>query len=153
MFVEEGFRLRFANGEVIDFYADNTQQKENWMKVLSETVGKDSASGKGWTDMVLEKERKEKMRAQLAPQLGQAKALRENANANSSQSQQPQRPRSQPENNRPGSGSKSAGSSPVKQQRPPPPVEKDAKHANAPQPRERGGHGSGRRDQVRSMIF
>ncbi|KAF2751440.1 DUF1709-domain-containing protein [Sporormia fimetaria CBS 119925] len=64
MFVEEGFRIRFANGEVIDFYADTTAQKEEWMSVLSEIVGKDVASGKAWTEMVLQKERREKMRAQ-----------------------------------------------------------------------------------------
>ena len=60
MFVEEGFRIRFANGEVIDFYADSREQKEAWMKVLYETVGKDIAQNKGWAAMVLEKERKEK---------------------------------------------------------------------------------------------
>jgi hypothetical protein len=59
MFVEEGFRIRFANGEVIDFYADSAAEKDGWMKVLSDVVGKDSkaASGKGWTEMVLKRER------------------------------------------------------------------------------------------------
>ena len=42
MFVEEGFRVRFNNGEVIDFYADTAEDKDGWMKVLSEVVGKDS---------------------------------------------------------------------------------------------------------------
>ena len=65
MFVEEGFRMRFANGEVIDFYADTTAEKDAWMNVLSECVGKDVTGSKGWTTMVLEKERKEKT-AQLA---------------------------------------------------------------------------------------
>lgn len=40
MFVEEGFRMRFNNGEVIDFYADTPEDKEGWMKVLSEIVGR-----------------------------------------------------------------------------------------------------------------
>jgi hypothetical protein len=31
MFVEEGFRIRFANGEVIDFYADSAAEKDGWM--------------------------------------------------------------------------------------------------------------------------
>ncbi|KAK1827104.1 hypothetical protein QBC39DRAFT_267712 [Podospora conica] len=42
MFVEEGFRIRFNNGELIDFYADSTQDKEGWMKVLSEVINRDS---------------------------------------------------------------------------------------------------------------
>ncbi|RMD39542.1 hypothetical protein DV735_g5579, partial [Chaetothyriales sp. CBS 134920] len=59
MFVEEGFRIRFANGEVIDFYADSTLQKDEWMKALSQVVGKGIASSsssnqvKPWVDMVL----------------------------------------------------------------------------------------------------
>ena len=57
MFVEEGFRIRFANGETIDFYADSAAEKDGWMKVLSEVVGKDSAKPKGWTDLVLARHR------------------------------------------------------------------------------------------------
>ena len=55
MFVEEGFRIRFANGEVIDFYADSSKDKEGWMKVLDLCIGKDTI-GKGWCDVVLRKE-------------------------------------------------------------------------------------------------
>lgn len=40
MFVEEGFRIRFNNGEVIDFYADTPEDKEGWMTVLSEIIGR-----------------------------------------------------------------------------------------------------------------
>ncbi|KAK3375128.1 cell division protein anillin-domain-containing protein [Podospora didyma] len=48
MFVEEGFRIRFNNGELIDFYADTTQDKEGWLRVLSEVIGRDSiGSGNG----------------------------------------------------------------------------------------------------------
>lgn len=61
MFVEEGFRIRFANGEVIDFYADSRSEKEGWMKVLSETVGKGYAAGTGqvkaWTELVFKYEK------------------------------------------------------------------------------------------------
>ncbi|EGE02904.1 GTP binding protein [Trichophyton equinum CBS 127.97] len=61
MFVEEGFRIRFGNGEVIDFYADSRAEKDGWMKVLSETVGKCHSSGSGqakpWTDLVLRREK------------------------------------------------------------------------------------------------
>ncbi|KAI9830073.1 MAG: Bud site selection protein bud4 [Phylliscum demangeonii] len=70
MFVEEGFRIRFGNGEIIDFYADNAADKDRWMKVLADTVGRASASaaaaaaGAGllprpsWTDLVLARERR-----------------------------------------------------------------------------------------------
>ncbi len=59
MFVEEGFRIRFANGEVIDFYADSAAEKGEWMKVLSEVVGKpgSASQSKPWVDMILKRER------------------------------------------------------------------------------------------------
>lgn len=59
MFVEEGFRIRFANGEVIDFYADSAAEKGEWMKVLSEVVGKlgSSSQTKPWVEMILKRER------------------------------------------------------------------------------------------------
>lgn len=55
MFVEEGFRIRFANGETIDFYADSAAEKDGWMKVLSEVVGKDLSKPRSWTDIVIAK--------------------------------------------------------------------------------------------------
>ena len=57
MFVEEGFRIRFANGETIDFYADSAAEKEGWMKALAEVVGKDPSKPKAWTDLVLARQR------------------------------------------------------------------------------------------------
>ena len=67
MFVEEGFRIRFANGEVIDFYADKTADKDEWMKALSQVVGTNvstsSAPVKGWADMILKREKKLKAEA------------------------------------------------------------------------------------------
>ena len=61
MFVEEGFRMRFANGEVIDFYADSANDKDEWMKVLTQIVGKgissSSTPGKRWTEAVLKREK------------------------------------------------------------------------------------------------
>lgn len=68
MFVEEGFRVRFANGETIDFYADSAAEKDGWMKVLSEVVGKDTAKPKSWTDLVLAKQRAAALRADKAKQ-------------------------------------------------------------------------------------
>jgi len=57
MFVEEGFRVRFANGEVIDFYADSPQEKRDWLKILGETIGHVPDS-RGWCQVVLVKEAK-----------------------------------------------------------------------------------------------
>jgi hypothetical protein len=60
MFVEEGFRIRFANGEAIDFYADKAADKEAWMRVLSNVVGSGAKDDKGgsttWCDVVLRRE-------------------------------------------------------------------------------------------------
>jgi hypothetical protein len=73
MFVEEGFRIRFANGEVIDFYADSRLEKEGWMKVLSETVGKGYAASSGhvkpWTELVLRHERSLQSKREAADRL------------------------------------------------------------------------------------
>lgn len=66
MFVEEGFRIRFGNGEVIDFYADSAADKDGWLRVMSEAVGKGATSGNGaikpWADLVLRHERSMKSR-------------------------------------------------------------------------------------------
>ena len=61
MFVEEGFRIRFGNGETIDFYAENAADKDGWMKVLADAIGKDSNSQtqKAWTTLVLARERQQ----------------------------------------------------------------------------------------------
>ncbi|KAJ5087976.1 hypothetical protein N7456_011592 [Penicillium angulare] len=68
MFVEEGFRIRFGNGEVIDFYADSAADKEGWLRVMSEAVGKGSTSGNGaikpWANLVLKREQSVKSRRQ-----------------------------------------------------------------------------------------
>ncbi|KAM0334319.1 hypothetical protein ACHAQA_001343 [Verticillium albo-atrum] len=74
MFVEEGFRIRFNNGEVIDFYADTAADKEGWMKALNDVVGRgDSGSDddvvrskmKGkWCDLILKREEALKKRAE-----------------------------------------------------------------------------------------
>lgn len=66
MFVEEGFRVRFANGEVIDFYAENAASKDEWMAALSQVVGKNVAqptgdSAKSWTESVLKKEKSSRL--------------------------------------------------------------------------------------------
>ncbi|KAH8176155.1 cell division protein anillin domain-containing protein [Sarocladium implicatum] len=72
MFVEEGFRIRFNNGEVIDFYADTAEDKESWMKVLSEVIGRgdnaeDEVNGvrsrAKWCELVLKREEQLRRRA------------------------------------------------------------------------------------------
>ncbi|CAK7235633.1 Bud site selection protein bud4 [Sporothrix curviconia] len=74
MFVEEGFRIRFNNGEVIDFYADTAEDKEGWMKVLSEVTARDSFGGDDdaaasraktkWCELVLKREEALRRRAE-----------------------------------------------------------------------------------------
>ena len=73
MFVEEGFRIRFANGEVIDFYADSTAEKDGWMVALAEVVGKDPNKAKSWTDLVMARRRAASNRAKQAEQAKPAK--------------------------------------------------------------------------------
>lgn len=73
MFVEEGFRIRFINGETIDFYADSAAAKDDWMKVLADVVGIDTNKPKTWTDLVLAKRRLAASRATQGQQ-GQIKA-------------------------------------------------------------------------------
>jgi hypothetical protein len=153
MFVEEGFRIRFANGEVIDFYADTREQKEGWMKVLAETVGRDIAAKKGWIAMILEKERKEKAtRSQAGVPTQSSRPLKENANVG-----RPAHLRTQSHDVQ--TQSKSVPSSPVKghartQSHAPTPPAKDHRMSQAPPARPRGNTDSAaRRDQVRSMIY
>ncbi|KAJ2899587.1 putative gtp binding protein [Zalerion maritima] len=71
MFVEEGFRIRFNNGEMIDFYADTAQDKEGWMKVLSEVFGRDAnddddgiTSRRKWCELVIKREEALRKRAE-----------------------------------------------------------------------------------------
>ncbi|KNG45385.1 gtp binding protein [Stemphylium lycopersici] len=156
MFVEEGFRIRFANGEVIDFYADSRAQKEAWMKVLSETVGKDIAQNKGWAAMVLEKERKErKERSQMGAPMVPAKSHPLTA---SSSVHRPNHVRTQSQDVQPAarpSPSPVKGHARTQSHAPPPPL-KDVRMSHAPPPRPRTQEGAvkpNRRDQVRSMIF
>ncbi|KND94680.1 Bud site selection protein BUD4 [Tolypocladium ophioglossoides CBS 100239] len=74
MFVEEGFRIRFNNGEVIDFYADTAEDKESWMKVLSDVIGRGEGvadednngirSRARWCEIVLKREEQLRRRAE-----------------------------------------------------------------------------------------
>ncbi|KAI0969339.1 cell division protein anillin-domain-containing protein [Xylaria arbuscula] len=72
MFVEEGFRIRFNNGEVIDFYADTPEDKDGWMKVLGDVIGRGSDDDEGtgvnsrrkWCELVLKREGSLRKRAE-----------------------------------------------------------------------------------------
>ena len=160
MFVEEGFRICFANGDTIDFYADTRQQKEEWMDNLSHVIGKDfSADKPTWTAAVLACERpKETKGPAPKPASGTARSP----------------PKSQPKPQKQ-SPLKSNPPSPTKQSRPlsnygmpPPPVDKSPRHSlqasphkakasgrPAPESTSRTGASTGgvKRKAVRSMIF
>ncbi|KAL9603917.1 MAG: hypothetical protein Q9219_000855 [cf. Caloplaca sp. 3 TL-2023] len=79
MFVEEGFRIRFANGETIDFYADSAAEKDGWMKALSEVVGKDLSKPKSWTDIVIAKQKAVAAKAAKAGQHSSNKISQQNS--------------------------------------------------------------------------
>lgn len=60
MFLEEGFRIKFADGEAIDFYATNRSEKQKWIKVLGDTIGK-VPKIHPWTQIVLSAEKDEQV--------------------------------------------------------------------------------------------
>ncbi len=95
MFVEEGFRIRFANGEVIDFYADSTAEKDEWMKALSQVVGKNV---QGSTEMILRRERKLKAETSTGFRPGHART--ETYGGGMSQANSPVKSRSGPHEHR-----------------------------------------------------
>ncbi|KAF2434551.1 DUF1709-domain-containing protein [Tothia fuscella] len=155
-FVEEGFRIRFANGETIDFYADNAKDKEGWMAVLSRTVGKSAAVGNAWCQAVLAQEKK------VAKDL-KTKSRDATANGNT----RPHSADGPPPQHNPAKSSRSVPSSPVKQMRhsqvgsanrqQQQQQQQQQQVQNPPQPRQRGsasGRASpSRRKQIQSMIF
>lgn len=129
-FVEDGFRIRFANGETIDFYADNVAQKDDWMKALGLSVGKPTSSNKAkWTDVVLRKERAD---AKLAGTSEKDPASVASADANTT-------------------SSRSVPNSPLKRASSTRPTVPPKGSASTPPMSPRTGHRQ--RDQVKSMIF
>ncbi|KAL2357963.1 GTP binding protein-like protein Bud4 [Cryomyces antarcticus] len=148
MFVEEGFRIRFANGETIDFYADNAADKEGWMRALSEVVGKEApGKGKGWTALIIAKERAEASKAERMV------SAQSNAPSQHSIPRKPSATSSQQV--RPASsgrvGSQSAPNSPMKPTSGNAMKELPSKLEGTPPMAARKSHRE--RDQVRSMIF
>ncbi|KAK5174765.1 Bud site selection protein bud4 [Saxophila tyrrhenica] len=170
-YVEEGFRVRFANGETIDFYADNKGLKEQWMDVLGQVVGKAEVAGKkmGWTDLVLAKERAGVVGGEASQMKGAGVGGTDVKDfspptSTSTTSAIPPQWRAGPERmnsyaRKPvpgGSGAKSAPTSPMKGQNQRPTTADGVLDVPAARPRTppmkaRSGHRS--RDAVRSMIF
>ncbi|KAI1195942.1 DUF1709-domain-containing protein [Nemania serpens] len=83
MFVEEGFRIRFNNGEVIDFYADTPEDKDGWMKALGDVIGRggDDDDGTGvnsrrkWCELILKREGSVRKRAESRPVHSRTKSM------------------------------------------------------------------------------
>lgn len=148
--MEEGFRIRFANGETIDFYADSREQKEGWMAALSQVVGKpavEKAQATRWTDLVLARERAADTAQAPAAAAAGAAAERsaepkrsDSGNSTSSTARKPL--------------PKSAPVSPLKgppTSRPPPLPAVEGQRSRTPPMEKRTGHRS--REAVKSMIF
>ncbi|EME84728.1 uncharacterized protein MYCFIDRAFT_152941 [Pseudocercospora fijiensis CIRAD86] len=151
-YVEEGFRIRFANGETIDFYADSRAEKDEWMSVLSQVIGKPDPGKKAasWTDLVLARERVEG----VPPQVQAASSAA--AGVEVRDFTKPPRPERKLSDRKPVTGSRSVPTSPVKQGAgfPPMPPLAEAEPGSRPKTppmNPRRGHRS--RDAVKSMIF
>lgn len=147
MFVEEGFRIRFANGEVIDFYADNRKDKEEWMAVLSEVLGRETNTKKPtWTNAVLAREKTEgakspaKTPGRPAVPAKDASPTRPGSKSATTSPSKASRPKSALFEKRP--------ASPIKEQ----PSAKRTSGSGIPAARSSAAN-AGRRQAVKSMIF
>jgi hypothetical protein len=104
-YVETGFRIRFANGETIDFYADNVENKNGWMHKLAKIIGNPGAAAAAaaassaaekkalrWVDLVHAREKSEleqhqKLLKQQAEEDQRLQQQEEESSASSSQLQ------------------------------------------------------------------
>ena len=152
-YVEEGFRVRFANGETIDFYADSKAAKDEWMGVLSQVIGKPDAGQKEarWTDLVLTRERAERQPAPSSDGTGSSSPMKQGMDVHDFT--KPSRPQPARQLSDRKAVAKSAPTSPVKgppeRRAPGPPPA--AVRPTTPPMKARSGHRS--RDAVKSMIF
>ncbi|KAI9837701.1 MAG: hypothetical protein M1819_006634 [Sarea resinae] len=142
MFVEEGFRVRFGNGETIDFYADSREEKDGWMKVLADTVGKDTGGAGKWTDVVLAREKAERAKAAAAATAAHAVNAHGHARMTHSRTPSGTNSSSKPVPNTPNRHSQMLPPSSMGRHAPP--------HGQTPVP---PPNASARRANVRSMIF
>jgi len=161
MFVEEGFRLRFSNGETIDFYADSREQKDGWMKVLSEVVGKQEVEGKksAWSAAVLAHEAKYGKPEQAREVESLAAVTTSATTGQQQQQQQQQRPaghartKSVPDPSSWVAGKHSKATEGDHDRLAPQPPSKETPSRYGPQPRQSASGQRERRDNVRSMIY
>lgn len=79
MFVDEGFRVRFGNGEIIDFYADDQYEKVKWVEALRKVVTSakiaDAEEKEKATDEEIKQKKKKKI--ELKPWVEQVLAYEE----------------------------------------------------------------------------
>ena len=159
-YVEEGFRMRFANGETIDFYAESRERKEEWMVVLSQVIGKaDPGADKKnmWTDLVLARERAQGSSLKTASAEGISSPVKADGVDVRDFTKPPAAPPRQNSSRKPVGtfASKSAPNSPMKSQphraAPMLPTATTAARPKTPPMKQRAGHRS--RDAVKSMIF
>jgi hypothetical protein len=128
MFVEEGFRIRFANGETIDFYADSTAEKEGWMHALVEVVGKESRSSQHQKSIGLRSAPPTPNPRQSSQQATSKTSPSKRPNSSQAQYSSPRKPQHRPSQS---------------DVNPPPPLQKDPRHMTATE----------RRAKTRSMVF
>ena len=151
-YVEEGFRIRFANGETIDFYADSCAEKDGWMEALTLVVGKADQGGARkaatWTDLVLARERAGETSAKESmASTSTAVDFTKPAQRRTSE----RRPVTSRQNSKSAPNSPVKGGLPPQQRLPPAPPALAVKRAGTPPMGERAGHRA--RDAVKSMIF
>ena len=161
-YVEEGFRIRFANGETIDFYADSRAHKDVWMEMLSQVMGKADVEKKAatWTDLVLAREKAE---GASSPSVGSSSPVKAGGTEVKDFTKPPPPPARRQSDRRAlpaREPSRSTPTSPLKgppRQQPPPPSRTSVVEAappiraRTPPMNVRSGHRS--RDAVKSMIF
>lgn len=147
-YVEEGFRIRFANGETIDFYADSRAEKDVWMQTLAQVIGKpdQGARKQKWTDLVLAREK-----AAGNGLLNSAASIASTTEVRDFVAPPAPAPPAKDEVARKPVGSKSVPTSPLKRHEPLPMAPPPAKRPSTPPMQPRTGHR--KRDAVRSMIF
>ncbi|KAK5687082.1 Bud site selection protein bud4 [Elasticomyces elasticus] len=146
-YVEEGFRIRFTNGETIDFYADSAAEKDEWMKALSQVIGKPAVEAKKseqrWTDLVLARERG--TNASSSSEHGSSSPIKSGGTDVKDFTRPPPPPAMQrQQSERKALPTRSAPTSPMKGYAPPP-------RARTPPMASRSGGRS--RNAVKSMIF
>lgn len=152
-YVEEGFRIRFANGETIDFYADSREEKDKWIQALSQVMGKPEAGAKAarWTDLVLTRERVEGRPVDVvssSPMKQSGVEVHDFTKPSPTKPRQSERKPIAP----PRDASKSAPTSPAKGPSRTAPTQPSAvTRPNTPPMSPRKGHRA--RDAVKSMIF